>query len=271
MTQLSDYLLDCTDILRDSAMQFTTQAQLIRYINRAREEIAKRSACLQALVTGQSAYGTSAQPGNMIPGAFIPGTLPGSASGNSNQAGAIATTSNSFTTIPGVELYTYNYANTYLQAQYQGYDKVTYVFNISCNWGGNRPTLQWTAWDNLQAYARSINTGVTSYPYVWSAKGVGGNGQAWLFPMPTNISFGEMEWECICSPKPLYTNADFDVIPDLYRGCVKYYAAYLAYMGQQRSGMAQVMRGLFDEQLMISGVASDFGHVENYYSQLSWP
>ena len=88
MTQLSDYLLACTDITRDSGYQFTTQAQWIRYINIARREIAKRSACLEAVVTGQSAFGTSAQPGNMIPGAFIPGTLPGSAPGNSNEPGA---------------------------------------------------------------------------------------------------------------------------------------------------------------------------------------
>lgn len=269
MTTLSDYLLDTTDILRDANYQFTTQAQLTRYINQARREVAKRSACLEAVVTGQSAFGTSAQPGNMIPGAFIPGTLPGSASGNANEAGATATASNQFVTIPGVEMYTYNYANPFLQAQYQGYDKVIYVFNISCDIGGYTPTLRWMPWDMLQSYCRAYNLGVTSYPSVWSAKGVGENGQAWLFPMPTNMGFATMTWQCICTPKPLYTNADYEVIPSLYNNCVKYYAAYLAYMGQQRTGMAQIMRGLFDEQLQISGVASDWGHVENYYPV--WP
>lgn len=271
MTQLSDYLLACTDITRDANYQFTTQAQWIRYINTARHEIAKRAACLEAVVSGQSAFGTSSQPGNMIPGAFIPNSLPGSAPGNSNEPGAVATTSNSFVTIPGLELYTYNYANPYLQAQYQGYDKVIYVFNISVAIGGYMPTLRWMTWDSLQAYARAINTGVTSYPTVWSAKGVGENGQAWLFPMPTNISFGTMEWQCICTPKPLYTNADFEVLPEVYHGCVKYYASYLAYMGQQRTGMAQIMRGQFDEQLQINSIATDWGHLEDYYAQLSWP
>lgn len=271
MTQLSDYLLATTDILRDSNYQFTTQAQLIRYINQARREIAKRSACLQAVIMGQSAFGTSAQPGNMIPGAFIPGTLPGSNPGNANEPGAQSTASNAFTTIPGVELYTYNYAKPFLQGQYAGYDSVIFVFNISVSWGGYRPTLSWMPWDNLQAYARSVNTGVTSCPTVWAQKGVGENGQAWIFPMPTNISQGEMEWECICTPKPLYTNADFEALPEIYHQSVRYYAAYLAYMGQQRSGMAQIMRGLFEEQILISGVSSDFGHVESYYNQLGWP
>lgn len=271
MTQLSDYLLACADILRDANYQFTTQAQLTRYINQARREIAKRTACLEAVVTGQSAFGTSAQPGNMIPGAFIPGTLPGSAPGNSNEAGAQATASNQFVTIPGLELYTYNYANPFLQAQYQGYDKVIYVFNISCDIGGYTPTLRWMPWDNLQAYARAYNLGVTSYPSAWSAKGVGENGQAWLFPIPTNMGFATMIWQCVCTPKPLYTNADFEALPEIYHGCVKYYAAYLAYMGQQRTGMAEVTRGLFEEQILINGVASDFGHVEDYYAQLGWP
>lgn len=271
MTTLSDYQLDTQDILRDANAQFTTITQLNRYINRARREVAIRTACLQAVITGQSAFGTSAQPGNMMPGAFIPGTLPGSNSGNSNEAGATATASNSFVTIPGLELYTYNYANPYLQAQYQGYDKVIYVFNISCDIGGYMPTMRWMPWDNLQAYARAYNLGVTSYPVAWAAKGVGENGQAWLFPMPTNMGFATMLWECICTPKPLYSNADFEAIPSLYNNAVKYYAAYLAYMGQQRSGMAQIMRGLFEEQLMISGVASDWGHVEDYYAQLGWP
>src|ERR1700733_424134 len=203
MTTLQDYITDVQDIMRDSNGLFTTTAQLIRYINRARKEAAKRSACLQAVLTGQSAFGTSAQPGNMIPGAFIPGTLPGSASNNSNEPGALATASNAFTTIPGLELYTYNYANPFLQGQYAGYDKVIYVFNISASIGGYTPTLRWMPWDNLNAYCRAVNTGVTSYPSVWAAKGVAENGQVWIFPMPTNIAFGLMTWECICTPKPL--------------------------------------------------------------------
>ena len=271
MTTLTDYITDCQDLLRDSQSQFTTVAQLTRYINIARKEVAKRSACLQAVITGQSAFGTSAQPGNMIPGAFIPGTLPGSASGNSNEAGATATASNQFVTIPGLELYTYNYANPFLQSQYQGYDKVIYVFNISCDIGGYMPTLRWMPWDNLQAYARAYNLGVTSYPVAWASKGVGENGQAWLFPMPTNMGFGTMLWEAICTPKPLYTNSDFDALPETYRQAVNYYACRMAYLGQQRTGMAQIMNGLFEESLMIAGVATDFGHCEDYYANLGWP
>jgi hypothetical protein len=265
VTNLATYLQECTDLLRDSQNQFTTVAQLTRYINTARREIAKRSACLQALVTGQAPFGTSAQAGNMIPGAIIPNMLPNSAANNANEPGAASSPSNGFTTLPGVELYTYNYAKPYLQQQYAGYDSIIYVFNVSISWGGMRPTLNWSPWDQLQAYCRSYNIGVMSYPMAWSQKGVGENGQVWVFPVPINTPFSEMEWECVCTPKPLYTNDDYEVLPQAYQGLVKYYTTYLAYMGQQRTGMAEIMRGLFDEQLLINGVATDWGHIENYY------
>lgn len=270
MVQLADYIRDCQDLLRDANSQFTTEAQLTRYINQSRREIAKRSACLQALVTGQSAFGTSAQPGYAIPGALIPGTLPGSLDDNENEPGATATTSNSFTTIPGVELYTYNYAKPYLQKQYEGYEAVIFVFNVACSWGGNMPTLNYMPWDNLQAWCRSYNLGMAAYPTVWAQKGIGENGQVWIFPVPANISPGTMEWECICTPKPLYTNSDFEALPEIYHGSVKYYACYLAYLAQQRTGQAQIMRGLFDEQLMINGVSADWGHADSYYNT-GWP
>ncbi len=265
---LAGYKLDTLALLRDSRSQFTTDQMLTRYINSARREIAKRSACLQALVTGQAPFGTGAQPGYFMPGAAIPGMLPGSAANNANEPGAANTPSNQFTTLPGVELYTYQYAKPFLQAQYAGYDSVIYVFNLSVSWGGSRPTLGWKPWNDLQAYARSYNIGVMSYPQIWSCKGVGENGQAWVFPVPIQFPYSEMEWEVICTPKPLYTNDDYEAIPEVYQGCVKYYAARLAYLGQQRTAMAQIMDGLFEEQLLINGVATDFGHVDDYYGQL---
>lgn len=265
MVQLADYVLDTLALLRDANSQFTTQQNLLRYINLARREVAKRSACLQALVTGQAPFGTGAQPNYAIPGAMIPGMLPDSNANNANEPGAISTPSNQFTTIPGVEVYTYNYANPFLKRQYAGYDKVIYVFTVAVSWGGQMPVLDFMPWDNLQAYARSINLGVSSYPQAWSQKGVGENGQIFLFPIPTNLASSIMEWECVCTPLPLYTNSDFEALPEIYHGCVKYYAAYLAYLGQQRTGMAQTMRKLFDEQLEISGISSDWGHTDTYY------
>ena len=70
-----------------------------------------------------------------------------------------------------------------------------------------------------------------------------------------------------CMPKPLYTNADFEALPDMYKTAVSYYAAYYAFLGQQRTGMAEIMKGLFEEQIQHNAVAADWGHVQSYYNQ----
>lgn len=262
---LALYQLETLDLLRDSSAQFTSISSLNRYINAARRQIAMRSACLNVNVTGQAAFGTGAQPGFAIPGAIVPGSLPGSLPNNQNEPGAPSTPTNQFTTIPGVELYSYGYAKPFLQGQYAGYDSVIYVSEVSVSWGGIMPALDWLPFEDLQALARSVNLGVSSYPYVWSQKGIGESGQVYLFPIPSSLAPGSMEWQCVCTPKPLYSNDDFCALPGIYQNIVKYYAAYLAYLSQQRTGMAQTMRGLFEEQLQISGVAGDWGHADSYY------
>lgn len=262
---LGNYIQDTATLLGDSNNLFTSRTNLINYINDARREIALRTACLEAVVTGQSAFGTSAQPGYMIPGAAVPGALPGSFPNNLNEPGAVSTTSNSFTTIPGVELYSYSYANNFLRQQFTGYKSVIYVRNIACSWGGNMPTLDWLPWDDLQAYCRSYNIGVTSYPFVWSQKGVGENGQVYLFPVPSSLSPGTMEWECACTPMELYENTDYDALPEVYQNAVKYWAAYRAYLAKQRSGSASEMRQLFDELIESNATATDWGHSDSHY------
>lgn len=266
-SNLALYQAETLSLLRDSNSQFTSTTNLNRYINSARRQIAMRSACLQANVTGQAAFGTGAQPGYAIPGAMVPGTLPGSLANNVNQPGAVSTPTNLFTTIPGVEMYSYRYAKPFLQAQYAGFDSVIYVSSVSVSWGGIMPTMDWLPFDDLQALARSVNLGVVSYPYVWSQKGIGESGQVYLFPIPSSLAPGSMEWQCACTPKPLYTNDDFCALPEIYQDLVKYYASYLAFLAQQRTASASIMRELFSEHLLVSGVASDWGHTDSFYNQ----
>lgn len=263
---LGNYLQDTAGLLSDSNNLFTSQASLITYINDGRREIALRTGCLEAKVTGQSAFGTSAQPGFIIPGGMVPGALPGSFPNNLNEPGAVSTTSNAFTTIPGLELYSYAYANSFLRQQYTGYKSVIYVRNIACSWGGNKPTLDWAPWDDLQAYCRSYNLGVTSYPFVWSQSMVGENGQIYLFPVPSSLSPGTMEWDCTCTPLELYTNTDYDALPETYQNAVKYWGAYRAYLAKQRSASAAEMRMLFDELIGSDGVGTDWGHSTSHYT-----
>lgn len=262
---LSYYRQDAGALLRDSNHLFTPLTQLDRWINLARREVAAITGCLRVLVSGQSPFGTGAQPGFAIPGGAIPGMLPGNNAAGSNVSGAPYTTSNSFQVIPGVELYPYAYANQYAVKQAAGIKGIVNVMNVAVSWGSVRPALAWMPWEDLQAYARSYNVGVTSFPLVWSCTDEGENGKVWLFPVPSQGGInGEMEWDTLCVPSDLTSDKDYDAIPDGFKNAVKYYAAYLAFL-PARPGHAELMRSLFTDQLGISRAASDTGKTVEWY------
>jgi hypothetical protein len=249
---LQYYIEDTQALLHDTSGLFTPVQQLTRWINQARRQVAYRTGCLRILVNGNAAFGTSAQPGVMTPGPALPGqTAPG------------ISPFPVFKSIAGVERYPYGYANPYVKAQNAGVKGIIDVFTVSTSWGGNRPTLAWLPWDELQAYARSYNFGVTSYPFYWSTFGDGESGEVWLFPIPSTSQ--EMEWDCTCVPIDIFTDNDPEAIPEGFRNAVKYYAAHLAYVGSQRPAYSQMMLQAFQETLGISRVASDRGKVPDYY------
>ena len=259
MPNLSDYLTDTSKLLRDSNYLFNSQATLTRHVNQARDQVAKQTGCLRALIAGQSPYGNAANPGTLIPGAGQPGS-------NSFQ---------SFTTISGVEKYSFGYANPFLKANYQGMRSINDVVDVAVSWGGTRPSLNWMPWEDVQAYCRSFNQGVFSYPFVWSTNGSGSKGQVWLFPVPEITALagsqgisapaGEMEWDAACLPTPLYTNDDYEAIPESVSDAVPFFAAHLAFLGSQRYSMAAVMKALYEERLGVSNVAGDRGKTDSFY------
>lgn len=248
---LGFYLLDCASLLRDQNLLFTSKSQLTRWINQARKEAAKFTGCIRVLIAGTSPQGNSAQAGLMIAGAGV--------------AGLDATTS--FATIPGVEMYPYDYANPYLQAQNAGVDKIIDVLDVSVSWGSTRPTLNWMPWGDLQALARSYNVGVTSYPFAWACQGDGTRGKVFLFPIPSvgGNANGEMEWDVICVPKDLYTNDDYDAIPDSFQDAIKYRATALALMASFRFTEAQVYTQMFLSQLGVDRASAKSGATTSYY------
>lgn len=268
---LSFYQQDARALLRDSRGLFTPTAQLTRWINAGRKETAKVTGCLRRLIPGQATFGNQAQAGSMVPGAIIPGMEVGFGNNSSPTVLNGAVPTNTFNTIPGVEVYPYKFANDYLKRWYQGVKSVICVNDISVSWGGIRPTLDWLPWDDLQAYARSYNVGVTSYPFVWSTNRDGEDGAVWLFPIPVSgpaSGTGEMEWDVDCIPLDLNTDADYDAIPEGFQDAVKYYAAYLSFL-PTRPGMAEMMKDLFHSHLGIDRVASDRGKTYSYYSEFN--
>ena len=254
--ELGFYIQDSLALLRDASALFTSQKQLIRWINSARRDAAKYTGCIRTLIAGTSPQGNSALAGTMIAGAALAGQ----------------DLQTSFQTIPGVEMYPYDFANPYLQAQNAGVSKIIDVLDISVSWGATRPTLNWMPWGDAQALCRSYNVGVTSYPFVWSCQGDGTRGKVFLFPVPSIGGInGEMEWDVICVPKDLYTNDDYDAIPEAFQDAIKYRAVALALMASFRFTEAQVYTQMFISNLGLDRAASKRGAVQDYYWQEGLP
>lgn len=254
--ELGQYLLDASALLRDSSNLFTSTKQLTRWINRARRETAKFTGCIRVLVAGNAPMGNSAQPGSMIPGAPVPGL----------------DLQTKFQTIAGVELYPYDYANQFLRAQNAGVQSVIDVLDISVSWGSTRPTLNWMPWGDAQAYCRSYNLGVTSYPFVWSCQGDGTRGKVFLFPVPSVGGInGEMEWDCVCIPKDLNSDSDYDALPESYHDAIAHRAAALAFMASSRFADANIHTGQFLSALGVDRAAAKRGAVADYYWETSLP
>jgi hypothetical protein len=259
---LSDYLNDAAVLLNDPNFSFTSQNQLTRWINTGREEIAMRTGCIRRLITGQSAFGASAQPGYGVPGALQPGALP-----NPTLAGTIsgAATTLDMQTIPNVERYPYvGFFNPVLKAQHAGCARVIDTIALSVNWGGvNRPTLDWMPWDDFQAYCRAYAVLNSAYPSVWSVYNDGPTGEIWMFPIPSQA--GDIEADVFALPAALNSNDDFDAIPEGFQEAIKFAGAKLAFMSSSRYAQADAMEQQLAMIIGVSRVAVDRGKTRSYY------
>jgi hypothetical protein len=260
---LSQLINDTAQLLNDPNFSFTSRPQVVRWINEARRHCAKRTGCIRRLITGQSAFGASAQPGWAVAGALQPGALP--ASFPQATSGAYGAIQNNVQSILNCERYPYvGFWNPALQAAHAGCDKVIDSLALSVNWGGvTRPTLDWMPWDNLQAYARAYAVLNTSYPSVWSVYNDGPQGEIWIFPIPSQQN--EMELDATCTPKAIYTDDDFDAIPDGMQECLKFGAASLQFLSRGRYSQAQVMEDMFASEMGVARVSFDRGKTASYY------
>jgi hypothetical protein len=279
---LAEYVNDSSILLNDPNFSFTSKNQLLRWINTGRDELVMRTGCIRRLITGQSAFGASAQPGFAIPGGMQPGAIPDAVDNQGAAGGAFsdaysnayaqaggaasgATVTLNMQTIAGLERYPYvGFFNPVLQAQHAGCDRVIDTIALSVNWGGvNRPTLDWMPWDEFQAYCRAYAVLNTSFPSVWSVFGDGSLGELWMFPIPSQA--GDIEADVFALPKPIYENDDFEAIPREFRKGVKFVAAKMAFMSSGRYAQAQEMEQAFASSLGIARVSVDRGKTKSYY------
>lgn len=262
---LSTLISDTAALLNDQNFSFTSQAQLLRWCNEARRQCAYRTMCLRRLISGQSAFGASAQPGFFVPGAGQPGALPSPFAAGTQPFGSPGAVQNLCATIPNVERYPYvGFFNEFLKGQYAGCDHVIDVIACSVNWGGvSRPSLDWQPWDDYQAYCRAYAVLNSSYPSVWTVYNDGPAGEIWMFPIPSVV--GEIELDAIVGPADVFTDADPEAIPSVFYNSLKFLAASLAFMTSQRYAQAQVMENQFADRLGIARVAVDRGKTPSYY------
>lgn len=249
---LSTYLIQTRELLKDTNSTYWTDASLTRYINLARVKIAEQYGCIRKLITGTAIVGSSAVPGTAYPGAATPDS-----------------TDTSFQTIANTERYAFSYATPYVR-RFSGVDLVWDVNTIAVSWAGNssqtgvlRPALDWLPFEDLQAYARSYNLGATSYPVVWSTMGDGSRQEVFLYPVPTQAL--EMEWDCFCRPKNIFSNDDYEALPSTFSDNVQYYAAYMAFLSMRLTGLADLQLQIFEKNCGVSRVNADRGKVGSYY------
>lgn len=202
---------------------------------------------MRALVPGDAPWGAAAEPGTMTPGSLAPGVA--------NDAG--------FNAWLNTERYSFAYANPFLRRANAGYKSINDVFDVAVSWSAFRPAMRWMPWDELQAYARSYSTLISSYPMAWSTFGSGTSGQVWLWPPPSQNL--EMQWDCTCLPFDLNSDDDFDAIPDSFTTGVKFYAAGMAFLGSFRNGMADNMFKMFLAHVGEDMSAAEGGKVPDYY------
>jgi hypothetical protein len=168
-------------------------------------------------------------------------------------------------TIPNVERYPYvGFFNPYLQQTYAGCNQIIDIISLSVNWGGGvRPSLDWMPWDNFQAYCRAYAFLNTSFPSVWSVYNDGTQGEVWMFPVPSQA--GEIEADASVTPKDIYSDDDYDAIPDGFQEALKFGAASVALISSQRFAQAQMMENTFADMMGVGRVAVDRGKTATYY------
>ena len=279
MVALSDYLTDLRSLLNDPSNQFSSTAEMTRWINKARKRIASESQCIRILpnstgsldsitaTTAGSGYTTatvtiSAPDGmgqnfvtatataNIVGTAITSYTItnPGSGyvntptvtiTGDGTSAVGTAVLTDFVHTVVGQEKYDFSTVNTVIQENFPGVEKVLAVQSVSVSWGSWKPTLSWRPWTWLQAYARSNNLTLQNYPTLWAQYGQGDAGSIYVYPLPSILA--QMEWDCYCQPIDLEDDMDVEALPAPWTDAVQLLAAYYAYLQAQRRDDAQMM------------------------------
>lgn len=200
---LARYVTELQNLLNDQNGQFYPIPTLTNYINRSRRRVAWTSGCVRVLP---------------------PGTM----------------------THPQQEVYPFRDWISLVQGVVPQVRDIIAVRSlaVSIGPGGWKPVWRRIVWTDFQARFRIFNGtwyGTISEPGWYAQYGEGALGSVYLAPIPAQQL--PMEVDLTCTPMPLLTDNDAEIIPSPWDDAVVWWAAVLALLQQQRprdaAGMVQ--------------------------------
>jgi hypothetical protein len=301
---LNKYLQQTQTLLNDISETSFNRADLIKYINEGRSQIAGEAQCVRAIPfvgTVVSIY-TSTNGSGGIPGSGYPlgfaGTSTSAATGTYDVQSdgtvtniVISSGGLGYTSAPIVSFLGSGYATgTPPQAYAQlstgifcipnqeiypfssidvsnipGVSKIIAARGISLLWNTYRFTLVRYGFSKYQAKIRTYTNTFSDVPRVAAQYGQGENGSIYIYPVPNSNYI--MEWDCIFDVIPLVDDTTYEAIPAPWDVPVQYYAASKAFEGAGDLDRAEQMFNRFERFMKRARAQTTPGNVVNWYGR----
>ena len=159
----------------------------------------------------------------------------------------------------------YNFKDIDLST-FPGVKSVYAVLSFSFLYANGRYSALVYSFSQYQSLIRQYGPGMYYYvPCFGVQYGRGGNGSIYFYPPPSQVL--QMEWDCLCLPDDLESDADYDVIPEPWTDAVPYWAAHLAFLGLQNHNFARSYKDMFDERMNRFGGYSLPGRAISQYGR----
>lgn len=253
MSALTDYISQVQRLLHDSNAQFWSVAELTDYINEGRRQLVADTGCYRLLQTpgylsiGVESYTFGGVTGfnivsggsgyNAALGVLITGGGGSGATGIPERTNGVVTSitltsaGTGYTSAPTVSFFGNVGSGAVATASVLLADTFDLV-NMTLYWGASRIVLPYMPWSRFNARMRYW-TNYQGRPTVCS---VYNNTTVFVQPLPDQAYV--VDWDTIVVP-PALSTATVEVIPELFRVPVQYYAAYKAKAKEQSWGEAE--------------------------------
>jgi hypothetical protein len=266
MTTLQDYLTQVSDdILHDPNNRVWSVAQLTRYINEARKQLAMDTGCLRTLNTAYVSQGLEVYGFGQVTGVGITNggsgyvSAPGVAFVGGGGTGVAATATVSGGAVNGLVFTSFGSGYTAAPAVvFSGgggtgaaatagiLSALTYdVMGVSLVWGAERYSLLWQPFTRFTAWMRQwLAQNYQTRPVMFSTYGA-----SMVYVAPTPDQTYQVEFDVVVLPFPLVNLGDVDTISESFNDPVKFYAGCLAKLNKQSYGEAEMLRSAYKARM----------------------